>query len=379
MPELEEDMMDQSKRPRGYRIFLLVILFFSFYLSYLILFPFLDTLILAIVCATLFQPLQVILERKLKGRKNLAALIIVLIITFVIALPVFFFASALVAQGLDTVNKVNDWIKTGGLQNLVQDPRINDYLARLQERFTFLTLDKTEISNDILTVSKNIGQFLLGKVASILSNMASLIAQFFVMVFIAFYLVRDGSEMVEQARHVSPLRSHQEDRIINGIRVVAKSVLLGTFLTAILQGIAGGVAVAILGFPGLFWGTMTALSSLIPIVGTFLVWIPIALYLVLLGQTGSAVFLAIWSIVLPGIIDNIIRPSLMKGKSKMSPFYIFLAILGGVQYFGLRGILYGPLILSFAMIMLYIYSVEYREDLIEYKRGHEGDPSGPQE
>jgi predicted PurR-regulated permease PerM len=112
---------------------------------------------------------------------------------------------------------------------------------------------------------------------------------------------------------------------------------------------------------------MTAMASLIPLVGTYLIWVPIALYLVLLGEFKSAAFLAVWSIVASGIIENLVRPFLMKGKSKMSPFYIFLAILGGVQYFGLKGILYGPLILSFAMIMLFIYGVEYKDEIMEYK------------
>jgi predicted PurR-regulated permease PerM len=352
---------------KGYRAFLLVVLAVSLYMAYLILFPFIDTLILAIVLATIFNPLQVYLERRLEGRKNLAALIIVLIITFVIAIPVFVFTSTLVAQGLDTVNRTNDWVRAGKLQQLVQDPRINEYLAKLQERFPFLEVSKTDISDALLYLSKGIGQFLLGKVSSILGNVASLVAHFFVMIFIAYFLVRDGGEMVSAIRSYLPLRAEQEDRIINGIRVVTKSVLLGTFITAICQGVAGGIALAILDFPGLFWGTMTALASLIPLVGTYLIWVPIALYLVCLGEFRSAVFLAVWSIVASGIIENFVRPFLMKGKSKMSPFYIFLAILGGVQYFGLKGILYGPLILSFAMIMLFIYGVEYRDDLIEYK------------
>ncbi len=365
----DSDIEQQRARTiKGYRVFLLGVLAVSFYLAYLILFPFIDTLILAIVLASMFNPLQIYLERRLKGQKNLAALIIVLIITFLIAIPVFVFTSALVTQGLDTVNRTNDWLREGKLQQLAQDPRINDFLAKLQVRFHFLEVSKADISNDLLYLSKAIGQFLLGKVASILSNVASLVANFFIMIFIAFYLLRDGMQMVESIRYYSPLRAEQEDRLINGIRIVTKSVLLGTFLTAICQGLAAGVAYAVLGFPGLFWGTITALASLIPFVGTYLIWVPIALYLALLGEMKSVVFLAVWSIFASGIIDNMVRPFLMKGKSKMSPFYIFLAILGGVQYFGLKGILYGPLILSFAMIMLFIYGVEYREELTEYKQ-----------
>jgi len=380
------DMADTDKeqqtagRIKGCRAFLLVVLAVSLYLGYLILLPFIDTLILAIILASIFNPLQVNLNRRLNGRKNLAALIIALIITFAIAIPVFVFTSTLVAQGLDTVNRTNEWVRAGKLQQLVQDPRISEYLAKLQERFPFIEASKTDIANDLLYLSRDMGQFLLGKVASILGNVASLVVHFFVMIFIGFYLVRDGGEMVSSIRSYLPLRAEQEDRIINGIRVVAKSVLLGTFLTAICQGLVGGIAFEILHFPGLFWGTMTAFASLIPLVGTYLIWVPLALYLVLLGQVKSAVFLAVWSITLSGIIENFIRPFLMKGKSKMPPFYIFLAILGGVQYFGLKGVLYGPLILSFAMIMLFIYGVEYRNDLIEYKHlgengsGAEGEP-----
>ena len=171
-----------------------------------------------------------------------------------------------------------------------------------QERFPFLEVNKTDISDALLYISRGIGQFLLGKVSSILGNVASLVAHFFVMIFIAYFLARDGGEMVSAVRSYLPLRAEQEDRIINGIRVVTKSVLLGTFITAICQGVAGGIALAILDFPGLFWGTMTALASLIPLVGTYLIWVPIALYLVLLGKFRSAVFLAVWSIVLSGII-----------------------------------------------------------------------------
>jgi predicted PurR-regulated permease PerM len=362
-----DSTQDKARLIKNYRVFLLIIVGVSLYLSYLILFPFIHTVILAIILASLFNPLQIYLERLLKGRKNLAALIIILIITFVIAIPVFVFTSTLVAQGLDTVNKTNDWIKAGKLQQLIQDPRINEFLARCEEKFSFLQISKMDFSNDLLSASKEIGQFLLGKVAVILGNVASLVAQFFIMIFIAFYLVRDGGEMAKTIRYYIPLRAEQEDRIINGIRIVTKSVLLGTFLTAVCQGLVGGGALAVLGFPGLFWGTMTALASLIPIVGTYLIWVPIALYLFLTGETKSAILLAIWSIVAGGIIDNFVRPLLMKGKSKMSPFYIFLAILGGVQYFGLKGILYGPLILSFAMIMLLIYGVEYGNELNEYK------------
>lgn len=355
---------DSSQRARGYRPFLLMVLFFSFYLVYLILGPFLHTLILAIVLSSLFYPVQTCLVRLYQGRENLAALTIVFIITFVLVIPIFLFVSALVTQGLDSINRVHDWLKAGNLEQLTEDPRILAFTARFSERFGFLELKKLDVASSLLQLSRELGQFLLSKGATLLGNVASLVTHFFIMVFIVFYLVRDGWEMLQRGRYFSPLRKEQEDELLHGVRVVAKSVLLGTFLTAICQGLVGGIGLALVGIPGLFWGTVMGFSSLIPIVGTAFVWVPATIYLTLHGSWKAATFLALWSIVLAGSIDNFLRPFLMRGEGRMSPFYIFLAIIGGVQYFGLIGILYGPLILSFAMIMLYLYGVEYRGELL---------------
>jgi predicted PurR-regulated permease PerM len=349
---------------RGYRPFLLVVLFFSLYLVYLILGPFMDTLIFAIVLASLFYPLQVYLVRIYRGRSSLAALTIIFIITFLLVIPIFIFASALVSQGLDSVAKVHDWIRAGNLQKITEDPRILAYTTKLTERFGFLELKQLDVVSNLLQFSKNLGQFLLSKGATLLGNVASLVTHFLIMIFVVFYLVRDGYEMLQKGRSFSPLRKEQEEELLHGIRAVAKSVLLGTFFTALCQGLVGGIGLSLVGIPGLFWGTVMGFASLIPIVGTALVWIPATVYLILLGNLKSALFLTLWSIFLAGSIDNFLRPFLMRGEGRMSPFYIFLAIIGGVQYFGLAGILYGPLILSFAMIMLYLYGVEYRGDLL---------------
>jgi predicted PurR-regulated permease PerM len=354
---------------KGYRPFLLVVLFGSLYLTYLILRPFMETLIFAIVLSSMFYPLQIFLVRRYRGRKTLAALTIVFIFTFLIALPVFFFVSALVSQGLDSINQVNDWLKAGNLHKLTENPKILAYKDWLQDRLEFIDLNNVDIPSNLLQLSKTVGQFLLSKGATILGNVATLVMHFAVMVFVIFYLVRDGKDMIERGRYYSPLRRDQEDRILGGVRVVARSVLLGSFLTALLQGLVGGIGLILVGIPGLFWGTVMGFSSLVPVVGTSLVWIPAVIYLLLLGKTYSALFLILWSILLIGSIDNFLRPFFMGGQAGLSPFYIFLAIIGGVQYYGLAGILYGPLILSFAMVMLYIYGAEYREDLLGADKG----------
>ena len=356
----------------GHRPFLLVMLFIALGLTAYVLSPFLQTLIFAVVLASIFHPLHARLVRAFGGKENLAALLVVLVITFCLALPVLFFLSTIAAQGVQTLNDLNAWLKGGNLDRLLDDPRVIHLAAWARERLAFLDLHKVDIQGSLIEASKNFGQWLLTKGAGLLGDAAGLIARFLIMVFVTFFLVRDGSALVARIKYLSPLRESQEDRIIERIRRVNRSVIVGSFATAILEGAAGGLGFFFAGLPALFWGTMMALCSFIPVVGTALIWVPGALYLFLTGHWKAAVFVAGWFILVVGSIDNFVRPLLMGGKGGLSPFYIFLAILGGVNCFGLPGVLYGPLILSFAMVMLYIYSVEYRDLLEENGADHPG-------
>ncbi len=142
----------------------------------------------------------------------------------------------------------------------------------------------------------------------------------------------------------------------------------GLFLTAIAQGVAGGIGMWLAGFPGLFWGTMMGFASFIPVVGTALIWIPATLYLFLTGDTTWAIFLAIWSVAVVGSIDNLLRPFLMQGSAGMNTLMIFFSLLGGIQLFGLIGLIYGPLIFAITMVLFNIYEEEFRSFLDQQDR-----------
>ncbi len=349
----------------GNRAFILLLVILALYLTFLILGPFFETIILASVLASLFLPLQIRLVRIYKGRNSLAALSVILVITFVILIPSILLTSTLIAQGINSVTAINNWLVEGNLEKVMEGPQVTGYTQWLIERLSIVQINKIDVQDSLIQASKNVGQFLLSRGAGLLGDALNVMFQFFVMVFICFYMVRDGRKMVEQIKYLSPLREDQEDRILDKIRLVIVSVLVGTLLTAVVQGIAGGIGLAIVGIPPLFWGAVMGFASLIPLIGTGLVWIPAVIYLLIVGKAGSAIFLTIWCVVVVGSIDNFARPFFMKGEGTLSPFYIFLAIIGGVKYFGLIGILYGPLILGFAMVVLYIYSVEYQDLLTE--------------
>lgn len=351
----------------GPRIFLLFMLLFSLLLALIILRPFAQPIILAIVLASLCHPIQVRLVRVFRGREIPAALVVVFLITFLIIIPITLFLAALFTQGVDSVNRVDTWIREGNIQEILDSPRFANLVVWFEKNFSFIDLEQIDIQGNLMQLSKSTGQILLSRGAGLLGNITGAVARFFIMIFVTFFLVKDGERMLARVKYLSPLQDSQEEQIFSRIKTVARSVLFGSFFTALLQGFVGGIGLAIVGIPALFWGAVMGMASLIPIVGTSLIWIPSIIYLVILGKWVSAVFLGLWCILFVGSIDNFIRPYLMKGQAQMSPFFIFLAIIGGVRVFGLIGVLYGPLIISFATIMLYIYSVEFEQMLNHHK------------
>ncbi len=346
------------------RPFLLLILIGSLIMAFRLLQPFINPIILAIVLSALFHPLQRGLTKRF-GHKSITSIFILALISLLIVLPVFLFLTALVDQGIQLSGSAKEWISSENLSHLEQHPYVRNSMAWIEEKIPYVKLEEIDLRKQVITVAKTLSESVVRYGAGMLGNVAMLLTNFFIMMFIVFYLLRDGEAMIKRLKHLSPLREDQEDRIFAKITAVSRSVLMGSMLTAVLQGIVGGIGMAIVGIPGVFWGTMLAFASLVPVVGTALIWIPATGYLLLLGHWKSAIFFGLWSAIVVGSIDNFLRPLFMRGSAGMSPFWIFLAILGGVQIFGLAGLLYGPLVIGFAMIMLLIYEEEFNQYLEE--------------
>ncbi len=327
--QTEDSGRSPERVKTGYRLFLLVLLFFSLYLVFGIIKPFLHTLVFAVLLASLFSPLYGRMLKKVHGRKNLAAVLTVALVTFVIAIPSVFFTSSLIAQGIDSISRVTEWIRQGNLQKLAAHPKVVLGINWLQTHLTFVDFSKLQVESHLLALSKNVGQFLINRGAVLLGDAATIVTRFFLLIFFLFYLLRDGESMIAAIKALSPLREEQEDRILQRMQAVARSALLGSFLTAVAQGVAGGIGLMLVGIPGLFWGTLMGFTSFIPVVGTALVWVPATVYLFILGRTAAAVFLTLWAVILVGSIDNFLRPFFMKGQAGMSTFYIFFGHLGG--------------------------------------------------
>jgi predicted PurR-regulated permease PerM len=142
------------------------------------------------------------------------------------------------------------------------------------------------------------------------------------------------------------------------VRAVSKTALMGSLMTAVTQGFVGGFGLWLAGLPGLFLGAVMAFTSLIPFVGTALVWAPAALFLLAIGEWGWALFLVVWGVVVVGSIDNFLRPMFMQGAS-MSTVVVFFSLIGGLQVFGLIGLIYGPLVFSITLVLFRLYEAEF--------------------
>lgn len=375
---MEEHALKETgngKYDNGYQLnhahyFLLVLLLISFYACYHIVEPYINAILLAIILAMVLSPIQGKIEKRFGDRKNLAALLSCVLLTIIVVVPFAIILAALIKQGVDSFNSISEWVASGGFKKLMENQWIqklldisDKYLPSVRKIFPDVELKDFKIEEIFIQVSSSIGRGLLNQGGSLFGNVTALIGKFFMMIFAFFFIIRDREKLSKTILHLIPLASSQEEKIMMKIKSVTRSALLGTFLTAVGQGIAGGFAFWVTDLPGLFWGTMMAFASLIPIVGTALIWVPASIYLIISGRWVSGIFMILWSAIVVGTIDNFIRPLFMKGPADMSTLLIFFAIIGGINYFGLIGVLYGPLVFGITLVLLFLYDTEFEKFL----------------
>lgn len=342
--------------------FILGLLAIGLYFAYVLFRPFINTLVFAVVFAALFHPVYTYFLRKLKGRESLSSFIVLLFVIVLVIVPLTLLVTGLIPQMRHSVTSITAWLSEGNLDDIFTQ-YLNPFFAWLHEEAPFLGITADSAKNDIIDATRRLGQEVIGLSANLVGQTVNFFLHFILFLLALFFFLKDGGAMVSRIKYLTPLREEQQERIIDNMRRISKSVLAGGFLVAALQGFVGGIGLALVGIPALFWGTVMALSAFVPVLGTGLVWVPAVCVLLFTGTWKSAVFLALWCGVLVTSIDTFLRPFLMRDASGVPILYIFLAILGGIQAFGIFGLLYGPLILTFAVVMLKIYADEYEEQL----------------
>lgn len=336
--------------------------------------PFFTTLIFAGTIAVVFSPVHNFLERYLKNYPTFASFLSTLFVLVAVLVPLTLFAIFLGNEAVNAYDLLSskwtlsnvDKLQWDGLQEL---PIIGNFLEQIANRYGFSSyVYETRI--DLVEWVKIIGQaisgFLVAESATIVGAVGTTVLSLFIMVLTIFFFFRDGRRFISTIKTLSPLPTRYEVEIENKLRDTTYAIVVGTFGTALVQGFVATIGFAIAGVGNLvLWFALMSFSALIPYVGPVLVWLPISIALIVQGNLFWGGFVFLWGLCIVSVIDNIVRPLFIESTTKTHSLVTFLAVLGGIFVFGMKGIVFGPLILSLTITILHIYQLEYKEMLRE--------------
>lgn len=309
--------------------------------------PFFIAIFLAIVIAIVSRPFYNQIKQKLKTNSSLTSAITILVILLILILPTILIGQFLAGEAKNLyTNYFPSQPTTEYLSNLIEP--IKDYLPNID-----LGVIKNQISN-WLTNNLNL--------SSIFSGAINTITSLLVFFFCLFYLMKDGPKLKNKLIELSPLTKDQSIKLIKKVENTIFSVVVGSLLIAVIQGLLTALGFAIFGAPQpIIWGSLAVIAALIPGIGPIVIILPAALILYLNTNIIGAVGLTIWGIVLVGSIDNILRPVLIERGTKIHSVLILISVLGGLMTLGPIGFLAGPVMVSIFLSLLDIYSDNQKE------------------
>lgn len=351
-PPVEE----QGSLPTHFsRLFFGVITLLVLYYSYLIIKPYLLDIFMALVLFFTARPLYTALCRLLWQRKALASALTCIILLLVILVPLFSLMSIIATQAMDFSAQVTKAMQGGQIW-----PWIAAKIDALKEYLVHLNLPlppgEIKLEQIVQTVVTKASAFIYTNAVGLIKGFTYFLFDLLLVLFITFFMFLQGDAFIEEIKKLSPLDASHNEAIIRETELTIKATLWGTVIVAFVQGALGGVGFLIFGLPQpAFWGTVMIPASVIPLVGSAIIWGPAAVYLIATGHIGLGVGLFIWGGVVVSVIDNLLKPILVKGGGDTPSVFILFSILGGITYFGMLGFILGPLILSFLLSLLRIY------------------------
>ncbi|MFZ1655113.1 MAG: AI-2E family transporter [Candidatus Moraniibacteriota bacterium] len=323
--------------------------------------PFLTAIVAAAILSVLFRPTYQALLRISPGRPGSASFLTCLLVGVIIVTPVLSVLSLAIAEAnhlYHTIAEERSFISVVevGVQS-IQETSLGQIVFK-DSAFT-----TESIMEDIRQFSQNA----LGLLQAAYQSVTHFVFWVFVMFFTLFYFLIDGDRAFRRLIQLSPLKTEHETLLAAKFISISRATLKGTMVVGAIQGLLGGLAFWIVGVPSpAIWGLLMILLSIIPLVGSALVWLPAGIILLLLGQVWQGAFILVVGSGVISLIDNILRPKLVGKDTQMHPLMVFFATLGGISLFGLPGFIIGPIIVSLFMALGEIYSIEFKNQLAEY-------------
>lgn len=321
---------------------------------------FLMTTFWAIILAIIFRKTHERIEEKLNGRNNLAAILTLLIIVLVVVLPLTMIASALVNESVRFYEQLQSGeLKLDTLITWVEQriPIVDEYMQEVGMSFE-------QIKESIREAAITATQMLANRAFNITQDVLSLVVNFFLMLYLLFFFLKDGKEIIRLAVEAFPMGDEREYQLLHRFANVARATLKGSLIVAVVQGTIGGILFWAVGIEGsVFWGTVMTVLSLLPAVGSALVWAPAAVIFFINGSILKGIVVVLVGVLVIGLVDNILRPILVGRDTKLPDYLILLSTLGGITWFGISGFVIGPCIAALFITCWDIFGTEQREVL----------------
>jgi predicted PurR-regulated permease PerM len=316
------------------------------YLCWLMLKPFAGVLAWATVLTIIFFPAHKYILRKTKRPALAAALSSILVIVAVL-LPLALISAAVIAEVAGAQQTIQANIATLRDPN---SPLAGRLIGWINHYVDVSTIGSEQLIQDSVRV---ITGSLAGRTLGLVGGVIGTVFQIFFVIFTMYYLFRDSETILNAIRDFLPMERARSEAIFDRIREIISASVYGVVTIAAIQGTLGGLAFWVLGVPSpVLWGVLMTFVCMIPMVGSWLVWVPAAIYLAATGHWAKAIGLAVWGALAVSTIDNFLRPKLVGRQTKLHELLVFFSVLGGLKVFGMLGIILGPVVLAVTLALI---------------------------
>jgi predicted PurR-regulated permease PerM len=324
------------------------------YLVFRITAPFLVPLAWSAVLAIFFFPIFLLLNKRVSV--TIAALLCTIGVTLVLIVPVLLVLWFAGREAVEITMRIRGLINNGGVIVPVG-------LADSIRHHLPVSLQNLDFMGPLQQGMEKVASYLAGSLAGMLKNLFSFIVDLFILLFALFFVFRDGESILRALRHLIPFEKNIQDEMLTESRDLIFASVAVALLIAAIQGVLGGTAFALTRLPApVFMGVLIAFFSIVPVVGSALIWVPAALWLGLNGSWGKAALVVIICGGVAGLADNLVRPLLLRNRTRLNDLLLFISILGGLQVFGLLGLVAGPTIVAAALGVFRVY-MQHRDRL----------------
>ena len=333
--------LDNSVQHNAFFLLLAAITLAFFWL----LLPFFSAVFWAVILAIIFQPLQRRFERRFGRGSNLAAALSVVVCIVIAIIPMAVIFGSLVNEGAKLVQRA----QSGGIDTTAILQQLQSHIPawgeRILDRIGGGDFDFTAIRDRIVGLAQQLGQLVAGRAINLGQNTLRFVVATGIMLYVLFFLFRDGRGLARNIRSAMPLSDAYNQRLLDKFVGVVRATVKGNVVIAAIQGTIGGVTLWLLGIDAaLLWGALMVFLSLLPAVGAAIVWVPIAVYLFMTGAVWEGVVLVFVGAAVIGLVDNILRPVLVGKDTRLPDYVILVSTVGGLSIFGINGFVIGPLI-----------------------------------